>query len=154
MPRSFLTPAFVPLKKVVTIQPAAIASLFTTPVQLVAGIPDMIVLPTNLHVRKEAGTAWTTTGSGVLQVKYTSPGAATHWALFDQTTMDAFFAAGESVWVAEAGKGSFSGLGDTTSANLNNGVGTSLTIATADISGGTGNLIVELWYRLWPGLNP
>lgn len=141
-----------PLRRAqVVIPPAEIATLFTAPVVLIGGQFRKLILPTHMHIRKQAGTAWTTAGSGTLRVKYAGSNSH-HWNMFDQAATTAFFGAGEAVWYGEAGKGQFWGFGDSTASGPINGAGVVLDLATANISGGTGRLIVNLWYREWEGI--
>lgn len=133
----------------VIIPAAQIATLFSAPVELIPAQAGKILLVTNIHIRKTAGTAWTTTSSGVLAVGWTG---ANQFNLFSQAITDTFFGAAESVWVGEAGNGSFASLGATTGSYNNNGTAVKLSLATANISGGTGVLIVTVWYRVWAGV--
>lgn len=133
----------------VTIAPAQIATLFTAPVTIVAGEAGFIIYPTHIHVYKQVGTAWTTTGSGSLVFRFGNAPNTQHFGIFDQASTTNFFGAGEDLWLAEAGKGQFRGLGDLLDVSAIGGAGLQLALLTANISGGTGNLIVNVWYRKW-----
>lgn len=145
-------PGLPPIERVrVVVTPAEQTTLFTVPVTLVVGRPGKILLPTHLHIRKEAGTAWTTTGSGTLRIKYGNVNSH-HWNAFDQTATTAFFGAGEAVWLGEAGKGQYWGYGDMTSSATIVAADIVLDLSTANISGGSGNLICNIWFRSWDGV--
>ena len=131
----------------VTIAPTQIATLFTLPVELVPAVSQHILYITNIHIRMEAGTALTTTGSGVLRVGHGAANSTT-FAQFDQAATTLFFGGSGETWVGDPGKGQFTGIGDFSS-NVA-GISLKLWLTTADISGGTGNLIANIWYRTWP----
>jgi hypothetical protein len=125
------------------------ATLFSVPIELVAARTGKILYLTHIHVRKQAGTGWTTTSSGVLRVGHGAAFGST-FAQFDQATTTAFFGSSDAVWLAEAGKGQFAGFGD--HASFLSGVSLKIWLTAADISGGTGNLIVNVWFRAWDGI--
>lgn len=139
-------------KAVVTLTQAQVATLFSSPVSIIPGTPSKITLVDWLHIRKPAGTAWTTTGSGILRLQYDASPFSLQFGIFDQAATTAFFGAAAAVWLGAQGKGSAYALGDSTPTNNMSGAGVRLGLATADISGGTGGLIVTAYYRLWPGL--
>lgn len=133
------------LKKVVVLTPAQQTTLFSVPVILVqAPSVSRAIIPVAIHVAKEAGTAWTTTGSGFLRVKWNVAGNPTAFFLVDQATTTAFFGAAQKAW--------FSSVPATTlvlaAAGLP-GAALALDLQTADISGGTGRLTVSIFYRIW-----
>jgi hypothetical protein len=137
-------------KRITILTPAQQTTLFTVPVSLVpAPGAGKTCIATQIHIRKEAGTIWTTAGSGVLQVSYSLSPTSRQFGLFDQATTTAFFGAAAATWIGEAGKGQFGGLGDTTGTNLIDNSGIVLRLDTANISGGTGNLICTIFYRVW-----
>lgn len=138
------------LQRATVIIPAdRVATLFSSPFVLVEGVPGKIIIPTHIQVRKQAGVAWTTTSSGTLRVAVDT---AVFFGLFDQTATTAFFGAAEAVWVAEGGAGQFWSLGGVTSSSAINGGNLRLLLSGANISGGSGGLVVDVWYRVWPGL--
>lgn len=134
------------------LSPAQQATLFSVPVTIIPGKPKKIMVVTHVHVRKEAGTIWNSAGSGVLGIRFGSAGTF-QFNHFNQAITTDFFGADEDVWVAEQGAGSFASLGYTTGTAASNGADIKLALATADISGGTGDLHVQLWYREWRGLS-
>lgn len=142
-------------KATVTIAPAQQATLFSAPVTIVAGTATKIYIVEWFHVRKEAGTGWTTTGSGTLRITYDVTPFSLEAGIFDQAGTTQFFSSLQAVWTGPGGKGQFQALGNTTgpgpNANNVNGAGLRIALGTADISGGTGNLIVTVWYRTFDG---
>lgn len=135
----------------VVIPPAEIATLFSAPVVLVSGQPHKVLLPEAVHIRKEAGTAWTTTGSGTLRVRWsTNLGSA--FGMFDQALTTAFFGAAADAWMGFNGAGQFNAIGITAGYHQTSGADVVLALGTADIPGGTGKLIVNLWFREWEGI--
>ena len=128
------------------------ATLFSSPVALVAGVGRKIIYPEYTHMRKLAGTAWTTAGSGSLQLGWTTSLNAQIMA--GQTYTTNFFGAAEAVWVVSGsvvnGTGSI-GV-DTVNTSGVTGAPLRLKLGSADISGGTGTLICNVWYRLWDGI--
>lgn len=134
-------------RKIIT--PAQVATLFTVPVLIVPGAAGRLTVPTHIHCYKQAGTAWTVGTPGQLGLANVGGGGAHSFLMFNQTATQNFFNnANESWWIAEAGKGSSAGFGDDQS-NLIAGNGHELHLTSANISGGTGNLIVTVFYRIW-----
>ena len=130
-----------------------VATLFSSPVTLVDGQTHKILALEAFHVRKTSGTAWTTTGSGTLRITFTLGSFVQEAAIFDQATTTTFFGASEAIWCGLGGKGQFQALGNSTGANAIDGAGLRLSLGTADISAGTGSLIVTVWYRIFDGLS-
>lgn len=142
-------------KRVTVLTPAQQATLFSAPSTLVpAPGTGKTCIATHIHIRKEAGTIWTSAGSGILSVAYSLTPFSDQFGLFDQATTTAFFGAAAATWISEAGKGQFRGIGDTTGTNGIDGSGIILKLASANISGGTGNLICSIWYRVWGIVRP
>jgi len=146
---------FPELRQATTIiETAQVASLFSVPVLLTPGVFGKVLVPEAIRAYKEPGNAWTTTGSGRLQVKWqgTSPQA---FATFDQGTTDAYFVAAETTWLAVNGTGSTNAANNgpcglvlpLTNALVNKGL--VLSLASADITVGSGRIFCDVWYREW-----
>ena len=133
-----------------TIQPAAIATLFTAPVVVIPSIANKIIQPLAWHMRKAAGTAWTTTGSGQLGIQYSTPTFLAN--VFSQAFTTNLFGSGETIWSGIMGNGQFAALGTTTPDYGSSGASVRLALATANISGGTGNITFWIAYQVFNGL--
>lgn len=140
-----------PLQRNVTVISAAqVATMFTVPVTVISGITGKIIIPEYFHIEKEAGSAWTLGSSGVLTLELDATPFTNHAALFDQGTTNTFFGAVKAIWQGSTGN---TALGLTTGTHATSGAGARMLFASADPSTpGTGNLIVTLYYRVWPGL--
>lgn len=136
----------------VFIAQAQVATLFSSPVEIVPAQSGKIILPIYIHIRKAAGTAWTTTNSGVLAVGYA--GSSNIFSIFNQSLTDGFFGSNEQIWLGGgSGGANNSGVsGFVTSAAAYNGTAIVLRLSTANISNGTGTITAQIWYRVWDGL--
>lgn len=120
--------------------PAAYSNAFSTPIVLVSAVSGQMAILEAVLVYKEAGTAWTT-GSGNLQISHTGEGSNSFSigkaGLFDQ-------AAAETAVGTQTTFASYNRAAHFQDANL------VLSLTSANMTGGTGNLRVRLWYRLYP----
>lgn len=134
------------LQKVTVVVPqASVATLFSVPYVLVSGTPSSIVIPEYAHVSKPAGSGWTTTGSGKLRIGWGAT-TAISFEHYDQATTTAFFGASADTWISFT-NGTFIGVLGTYYSIFGESI--VLRLPAADISGGTGDLTVTLWYRVW-----
>lgn len=129
----------------VVVTAAQVATMFTTPVVLVPAKSNHTNIPVRIHIRKEAGTAWTMGGSGTLGIRPAGQVSFNWYNIFDQSTTNAFFGAAENVWI---GGGEGGGLGVIATVHSTNGTNIEMSFGSANpSSAGTGSLICNVWYR-------
>lgn len=137
------------------LSPAQIATLFSAPVVIVPAAPGRVVIPESVRVRKAAGTIWVTAGSGQLEFSWLGLAGPFPFALFDQAHTTAFFGADQALWIATQGSGSTVAAGNKgpcgvqLDQNLLRNRAIDFRLHSADISGGSGVLDVDVWYREW-----
>lgn len=107
---------------------AAILQLFTTPVTLVVGVPDIVHVPSSAHCYRQAGTAYTLPGAVFISV-----GATTLYSI-------------SSILTASVETMSFIGTGSNLATSAL-GLPVILNTSTNNPTNGTGDIIVTVYYN-------
>jgi len=135
----------------VYITSAQILALFSTPINIILGQSGMFYIPEIVHWVKEAGTAYTLNGSTNLKLQWangTACGQAANAGFMDQTgQLTAFTQAASSA-------ASYYSVFSASLLTAINGANIQLTTETANLTLGTGGLILTILYRQYPMVIP
>lgn len=135
-------------RSTVIVPQVSVATLHTAPYTIADGVQGKMLLPEYVHVAKPDGTAWTATGCGLLTVAWPTALTSGPMAIFNEASTIAFFSAAQNYWISkQAPYGYWSGAPAS-------GDPIVLYLSAADISGGTGDLTVNVWYREWGLTHP
>jgi len=129
---------------------AQVAALFSTPLDLLPDTGDSFIRPVRFAFAKEAGTAWTLNTSTRVAVQwkngsFTEVGGAATAGFMDQ--------AGALKAAYVNGPGTSAGPSSNVAASVLPGIfgkGLRVTNDVANMSGGTGRLLVRVMYEDWP----
>ena len=134
---------------------ASIAALKATPFTLVPGVAGKIMVPEYIHIYKQAGVAWTCVGAGRLWINWGTT-TACMWSIFDEALLTTFLGAAADTWIAASGgtAGNVGSYGVLANGNVTLGAPIQMELETAEVTVGTGDLTVNIWYRTWGLVTP